>query len=310
MAVLVLLNAKAGTIAHASDKAFDETIRKGLAERGVTADVRLVEGDQIVAMAKEHVEQAGDEPQTVIVGGGDGTLGSVAAILAGTPHIFGVLPLGTLNHFAKDLGIPMEIEGAMDVIAAGQSRPIDVAEVNGKVFINNSSVGLYPFLVDERTAEQERIGAGKPLAMMLALGRAVRVSSWERVRVVVNGEAKQVRTPCVFIGNNLYDPKALGRRKALDGGTLCVYIVKRQSWAGLALLPFKMAIGIVDPERDVEIVEAQSVEISARRPQLRIATDGETSHEATPLHYKIRPGALKVLAPSEAAPAGGSEETA
>ena len=89
-----------------------------------------------------------------MVGGGDGTLGSAASALAGTEVALGVLPLGTLNHFAKDLGLPIELDAAMDTVAANKPVAIDVAEVNGRVFLNNSSIGIYPFFVAKRSAEQ------------------------------------------------------------------------------------------------------------------------------------------------------------
>jgi diacylglycerol kinase family enzyme len=86
----------------------------------------------------------------VVAGGGDGTVNAVAGVLAGTEKPLGVLPLGTLNHFAKDLGIPHEVERAVQLLGTGAPRRVDVAEVNGRVFVNNSSIGVYPLAVRER----------------------------------------------------------------------------------------------------------------------------------------------------------------
>lgn len=211
--------------------------------------------------------------------------------------MLGVLPLGTLNHFARDIGLPNDLEAAMDVIAAGHVQKIDVAEVNGRVFLNNSSIGIYPFLVAERSAEQKRIGVGKLAALGPALLLTLKASSWQRVRISIDDKGREQRTLCVFVGNNFYDLSKLGHRSSLVSGELCVYVVKQQSWLGLALLPFKVAFGLIDPVHDVELFRVQSLEIRARRRHMRIAMDGETVEATTPVHYRIRPGALRVLAP-------------
>jgi diacylglycerol kinase family enzyme len=207
-------------------------------------------------------------------------------------------PLGTLNHFAKDICLPIDLDEAMDVIAAGQVRTVDVGEVNGHIFINNSSIGIYPFLVAERTAEQQRRGVGKLAAFGPALIRTLKAAFWQRVRISTEGEPRELRTPCVFVGNNLYDLAALGRRRDLSSGELCVYVVKQQTRLGLALLPFKVALGMIDRVRDIESFRAQHLEIGARRQKIRIAIDGEIHEVATPLLYRTRPGALRVLAPA------------
>lgn len=261
--------------------------------------MRLADGREIADMARKLVasQSPGDEPPTLVVGGGDGTLGSVASAVAGTDVVLGVLPLGTLNHFARDLGLPIDLEAAMDIIAAGRAEAIDVAEVNGRVFLNNSSIGIYPFLVAERTAEQKRLKVGKLAALGPALLLTLKGKAWQRVRISIDGNGRQQRTACVFVGNNFYDLAKFGLRSSLTSGDLCVYVVKQQSWIGLALLPFKIALGLVDPVRDVELFLVQSLEIRARRRHIRIATDGETVEAIPPLLYRIRPQSLRVLAP-------------
>jgi diacylglycerol kinase family enzyme len=192
----------------------------------------------------------------------------------------------------------------MDVIAAGHVQKIDVAEVNGRVFLNNSSIGIYPFLVAERSAEQKQRGVGKLAALGPALLLTLKASSWQRVRISIDDKGREQRTLCVFVGNSFYDLSKLGHRSSLTSEKLCVYVVKQQSWLGLALLPFKVALGLIDPVRDVEPFRVQSLEIRARRRHMRIAMDGETVETATPLRYRILPGSLRVLAPvlTKAAP--------
>lgn len=306
MKVLVLINSGAGSIIRTNNDDLEKRLRSGFQTRGVEAEMRFVEGQEVGEMARSFVaaKSPGDHPRTLVAGGGDGTLRSVAAAVAGTDVVLGVLPLGTLNHFARDLGLPNNLDAAMDIIAAGQVRNIDVGDMNGQVFLNNSSIGIYPFLVDERSAEQRRRGVGKLAALGPALVRILKVSSWQRVRITIDGNGREHRTPCVFIGNNFYDLARLGHRSSLASGELVAYIVKRQSWWGLALLPFKVVLGLIDSARDVELFRMQSLEISAHRTQMRIAMDGETFEATTPLRYRIRPGALRVLGPvlTKAAP--------
>jgi diacylglycerol kinase family enzyme len=299
MTVLVLLNASAGTIRRA-DYDVEAFVRNGLQARGLEAEVRMAGGSQIAEMAHSFVtaKSPGDKPKTLVVGGGDGTLGSVASTVAGTDVVLGVLPLGTLNHFARDLALSNDLEAAMDIITAGHVEEIDVAEVNGRVFLNNSSIGIYPFLVAERTTEQKRLGVGKLAALGPALLLTLRGKSWQRVRISIDGNGREQRTACVFVGNNFYDLRTLGHRGSLTSGDLCIYVVKQQSWLGLGLLPFKIALGLIDPVRDVELFRVQSLEIKARRRHLRIAMDGETVEAIPPLHYRIRPRSLRVLAPA------------
>jgi diacylglycerol kinase family enzyme len=206
--------------------------------------------------------------------------------------------MGTLNHFAKDVGLPLEVDAAAGIIAAGRTRKVDVAELNGRVFVNNSSVGLYPFMVERRDAHQHSHRVGKMLATLPAMIETLRGASWHRLDIAVAGERQRLRTPCIFVGNNAYgvDLKTMGRRARLDGGELDIHVVRQQSRLGVLLLPFKIAVGIVDPERDVQTFRGAELEIvSRRRRSLRVSLDGEVVRMETPLRYRIRPGALSVF---------------
>jgi diacylglycerol kinase family enzyme len=234
-----------------------------------------------------------------VVAGGDGTIGAAVAAVAGSAVPLGILPLGTLNHFARDLGLPLELEQAVDVVADGHVRQVDVAEINGQAFVNNSSVGLYPFMVAQRNAEQRRTGRGKLLATLPAALRALRGATWHHLDIVADGRRTRVRTPCLFVGNNPYetDLAGFGTRKALDRGELCVHVVRQQTRLGVLTLPFRIALGLADPARDVETFRAAELEVTSRQRHLRVSRDGEIAIVPTPLRYRSRPGALRVFAP-------------
>ncbi|MEA3203922.1 MAG: hypothetical protein QOI63_1602, partial [Thermoplasmata archaeon] len=140
-------------------------IAAAFAAVGVAAEVRCVPGAALPDAAKQAVD---DGARTVVAAGGDGTVGAVAGAVAGTSAHLGILPLGTLNHFAKDAGVPLALADAARVVATGTGRRVDVAEVNGRVFVNNSSIGLYPRAVRER----ERLRSAAPSKALATLGAA------------------------------------------------------------------------------------------------------------------------------------------
>jgi diacylglycerol kinase family enzyme len=220
--------------------------------------------------------------------------------LAGTGRAFGILPLGTLNHLARDAGIPAKLEEAAAVIAAGYVREIDVAEVNGRVFVNNSSVGLYPDMVMLREQEQEKRGSSKRMAMLRASFASLRHFRRHRLWISAPGLEAPIRTPLLFVGNNRYQVNllGLGKREQLDEGELCVYAIRARSrlhlfWAGI-----RGVFGRLDQQRDFITAYVSEAEISADRPSLTLSADGETVRMETPLRYRIRPKALRLIVPA------------
>jgi diacylglycerol kinase family enzyme len=176
-------------------------------------------GDDVSSLAA-HARAESHQP--IVAGGGDGTVNAVAGSLAGTDGVLGVLPMGTLNHFAKDAGIPLDLEAAVRNLFTGQVTKVDVGEVNGRIFVNNSGVGFYPHFVRQRE-EQERRGHVKRVAFVLALRALVRRYLRLRMRVHLGREeALEQVTPFLFVGNNRYQTSGLrlGTRSQLDAGRL------------------------------------------------------------------------------------------
>jgi diacylglycerol kinase family enzyme len=207
-----------------------------------------------------------------------------------------------LNHFAKDAGVPVELDGALDVIAAGCVHSVDVGEVNGRVFINNSSVGLYPSLVLHRERTRRSNGHSKWMATVLALPRILRQFPLHRLSIYANGAKEPVRTPCLFVGNNHYGltPVNFGQRESLESGELCLYVAKQQSRIALLWLAIRSFCGFIDRTRDLRTVSATTAEIRSRKSRLFVAMDGEVELMRQPLVYRSRPGALRVFGPPPA----------
>jgi diacylglycerol kinase family enzyme len=133
-------------------KAEDSAVQRQLVQlftaRGLRADIQLARsGAGIVELARRATKA---DSSVVVAAGGDGTINAVASELVGSNKILGVLPMGTLNHLAKDLGMPLDLESAVDIIAQQTLSRIDIGEVNGRYFLNNSGLGLYPGIVHER----------------------------------------------------------------------------------------------------------------------------------------------------------------
>jgi diacylglycerol kinase family enzyme len=300
--VRVIVNRSGGTLKTSNETDDEAKARFSAAfeAAGVDADIRMLAPD---ALADAFAEAAtAPDLDAVVVGGGDGTINGAVASLAGTDRPLGILPLGTLNHLARDAGIPAVIDQAVALIAAGHSVPIDLAEVNGRIFVNNSAVGLYPDMVRFRDDQQARTGRGKRIAMLAASLRALRSFHRRRLWISAPGIEAPLRTPLLFVGNNRYQVNlfALGRREALDRGELCVYAVRARSRAHLFWAGLRGIFGKLDQQRDFITAYVTEAEIRSDRPALVLAVDGETATMATPLRYRILPGALRLIVPEPA----------
>jgi len=263
---------------------------------GIDAKLTLIGGGDC-AVRCNTIAKRGDP--LVIVGGGDGTISAAAAALAGTDTVLGVLPLGTLNHFARDLGIPNDLGEAARLIAGGKHRRVDVAEMNGKMFINNSAIGLYPLMVLDRDRQQVRLGRSKRLAMIVASMRTLARFGHQRLILTVNDEKELVDTPLLFVGNNDYrvDIGAPGVREKLDDGQLSVLVMRKKTRLGFIAASVR---ALFNRSRDDDMVALEGVErlrVASKRTQLAVSLDGEVARVAPPLDYKIRKKALRVIAP-------------
>ena len=224
---------------------------------------------------------------------------AAASVLAGTGVPLGALPLGTLNHFAKDLGIPLQVEEAAATIAAGHTRVVDLAEVNGETFINNSSIGIYPYMVIDRKRRKARHKLAKWMAMVPAFFRMMRHFPRRRLRISAEGFARPYRTPCLFVGNNEYGMElfTFGRRQRLDSGKLWFYVVKPREPLEFFWMVCRLCFGRMDQARDLDTFQLAEAEISAKTSRLPVALDGEVRIMHTPLHYRSRPRALRIIVP-------------
>lgn len=287
-------------LANRGSGSFTTEAAQGLQKKahrlGVEAELRLLEpGNSATVVTRRLLDEGAT---TIAVAGGDGTLRGVAQALAGTSARLLPLPGGTFNHFARDLGINGPPPRPLELLVTGETRQVDVGEVNGHVFLNNSSLGLYPTLVSERERE-EQLGKNRWEALLVAGFSALRRHPSVTVRLSAGGKEFVRRAPVVFVGNNEYQMEGLriGRRERLNGGELCVYVL--HGHGGLALLRYlgRSLVGRLYREGDFDYLSTQAVRIESRHNKIKVALDGEVMRLAQPLEYKIRPRALRVLAP-------------
>jgi YegS/Rv2252/BmrU family lipid kinase len=290
----VILNASSGT---RDNVALEERLQELFARDGVVAKVALAQsGREINELAKRS---ALGDADVVVAGGGDGTINSVTSELLNTKKTLGVLPLGTMNHFAKDLHIPLELEAAVETIIKGDVANVDLGEVNGHIFVNNSSLGLYPSIVRERK-KQQQLGWGKWPAYVWAAIAVLRRYPFLNIRLDVDGKELVSRTPFVFIGNNEYKMETLtiGGRACLDAGQLSLYITNRTGRFGLVRLAWRALFGGLRQDKDFLAMCTKEIWIETRHKRIRVALDGEVTIMEPPLHYQVLPGRLRVLAPA------------
>ena len=289
-------------------KADRASVEEALRTAGIGGEVELVAGDRIEELVRSHVEGGA---RLIIVGGGDGSVGAAASALAGSDATLGILPLGTLNHFARDLGIPADLGKAAALIAKGRERAVDVAQVNGRTFVNNSAIGLYPLMVVDRENQQHRLGRSKRLAMLVASFRTLAKFHDDRLTLTSNEGRSSVDTPLLFVGNNEYRvamPGA-GSREALDDGHLCVLVMRKKGVPGFLAATARALIGLAREDDMVRIDDVERLRVDSSRASLTVSIDGETCRMKPPLDYRIRKGALRVrvAAPKEATRRSGSK---
>jgi len=294
--VSVLLNREGGAVRATPDIAWKTT--EAFRAAGLDVHVELIAGSECADRCREIVRR-GDE--LLVVGGGDGTISAAASSLAGTETRLGILPLGTLNHFARDLRIPDDIAEAAKLIAEGNWRSVDLGAMNERLFINNSAIGLYPLMVLDRELQQEKLGRSKRLAMIVASMHTLARFGHQRLVLTANDEKARVDTPLLFVGNNDYrlDLGAPGRRESIEDGALSVFVMRKKTRRGFIAASIRALFGRERRDDMVKLENVERLKVASHRSMLAVSLDGEVVHAKPPLEYKIRKKALRVIAPSE-----------
>jgi diacylglycerol kinase family enzyme len=280
MKVVLIYNPKSGSSLSATE------LRKLCKERSIVIATLI----PIAKLRRSRLLPYINKGVTIAAVGGDGTLSAVAGIVAGTRAIFAPLPGGTLNHFTKDLGIAQDLGEALENMTRGSIHPVDIATVNGVVFINNASLGIYPSSLRARSSYEDKLGKW-PAAVFASVRSLIRFRTYT---VTVGGET--FKTPFVFVGNNKYDLDEIGGavRKRLNGGKLSIFIAQTTSRMTLLKIALFTLVGRSGQLDEFDIRSSDSLIIHTRRPKLSISHDGEVSHMKSPLTFEIQKKTLRV----------------
>lgn len=286
--VLVLLNARAGTLLDAGAARVVGEIKAALKPRCEDVDIRLLQPQQL----NGTIAQAALGPHdTVIVGGGDGSLSAAAAAFAATDKVLGALPFGTMNLLARDLGMPLDLHEAVAALATAQTRRIDLAEINGRPFHTLSGLGFFSQMARARE-EVRGHPLGRFVSVALAWSRALRRTGPFTADIVVEGKREQVRALALLVTSNRF--AADWRRQRLDEGVLELHLVEDEG----ALTKLKASAALLTGawrDEGVRSIAARDITITSRRRHTHASTDGERVRERLPLRYRPLPGALTVL---------------
>lgn len=292
----VVLNRDSGTLRDGDAEKMAETIAGIIRSHHHSADVKLVAGAEIQA-ALEATRESHD---AVLAGGGDGTISTAAAVFAGHKTALGILPLGTMNLFARALAIPLKLEDAVTALVTGETRRIDVGEVNGEIFVHHVTLGLHPRIVAGREKQSYRSRLGKKLAGVRTWWKLVRQAPRLRLRLEIDKERLSLRTASLIIANNPFVERlgGLPHSEVPDQGKLAVYAALTRDWKELLAMSAEASIGKWESNSKLDFLEGRQVVIHAQRRKLLVSVDGELIHLATPLKARILPGSLQVLCPS------------
>jgi len=237
----------------------------------------------------------------VIAGGGDGTINAVASGLVGTGKPLGVLPLGTFNYFAREMGVPTDLESAFRTCFEGETLPVTIGDVNGQVFLINASIGLYPIILAVREQTYARWGRSRLIAHLSVLKALLRLRLNMNLTITSDGKRRHIRTPLLFVARNatqLDEFKVPGVRCVSEDG-FSVYALRSIGRLGLIRIVWHALIGKLEPKYDFDMVCTNAMRVESRRMLRAVAFDGERAKMLAPIEFRVRRAALNVRVPKK-----------
>lgn len=295
MNIIGVLNRDGGTFKTTDMEAFAGTAKAVFEAAGHSFEPRVVDGGKLI----EALKRAADEADVLLAGGGDGTISAAAtaAYRKGIP--LAVLPAGTMNLFARSLGIPLALDAALDALAQGEVKDVDIATANGRPFVHQFSVGIHPKLVKLRESLTYKSRIGKMLASSrAAIGAIVRPPNFTAELSTRRGIERR-RTCGISVSNNPFDEGHLPLADTLDRGVLGIYVMRPLTLRVALGLGWGMVRG--KWKSLPEIIDREAREVTIRFPRKKSGAvaviDGELIELESRIELKIHPGALKVLVP-------------
>lgn len=289
--ICVLSNPRSGTALRNAG-----AVERAMQVFGPRAELRAFTGDP----ADEARRALQDGFRIIVAAGGDGTVAGVAHALAGSDTALAVLPLGTFNYFARGLCMPEDAEAAAQAILDGSAHDIAVGTLNGRVFLNNVSIGLYPAILEEREATYARYGRYRILAHIASLRTILRFQRPYRMDILQDETRHQIRTPMLFVARSAYqlDQFGLEGAEAISDDRFVLFLAHQQTRLGFLRLAWKLIRRRVDHGRDVLVSTPRRIAVSVRgRRRISVALDGEKLKMRLPLRIRLADHQLQVIVP-------------
>lgn len=304
--LFIVLNTGSG---RGDAQALQDIIRRVLDEAGRRFQLMPVDDpSRLVATAREAVALAREAGGIVVAAGGDGTLNAVAGQVLGQGVPFGILPQGTFNYFGRRYGISQDTEAALRGLLGGELRPVQVGLLNGRLFLVNASLGLYPQLLEDREAYKQRFGRSRLVALWSGLVTLMRAPRQLSLRLDYEGRMRDLRSPTLVVGNNRLQLEHIGIDPAeLDRGHLVAMAARPVGTLALYGLLLRGLFSRLGEAEHVVSFAFDRLMVSIRgRRRVKVAMDGEISWMDTPLEFKVSdtplPLVVPVAAPEEGRP--------
>ncbi len=294
--ICVLANPRSGTSLRNPG-----AVDRAMAVFGPRAELRPFSGDP----ADEAARAVSEGFRIVVAAGGDGSVAGVAHALAGSDTALAVLPLGTFNYFARGLQMPEDPESAARAILDGQRHDINVGTLNGRVFLNNVAIGLYPAILEEREATYARFGRYRFLAHLASLRTILRFQTPHRMDIYQDETRHQIRTPMLFVARSAYQLDQFGLKggEAISDDRFVVFLAHQQTRLGFLRFAWRLIRKRVDHGRDVIVSTPRRLAVAVRgRRKISVALDGEKLRMRLPLRIQLNDHVLRVILPPSKAP--------
>ena len=291
----VIINARSGTPGKEEAAA---RVSEFLSSRGMTVRLELVRSPD--ALPGAAARAAAGDADIVVAGGGDGTIATVAAALLDTPKRLGLLPLGTFNYFARRLGVPLDLDNALEVIAgAPGTTSVSVGDVNGRVFLNNSSIGLYAAALKQRETTYRRFGRSQTAAYLSVGFVLMRPKGFLDLEITADDTPLLRTTPLLLVGLNRHQMETFGIPgcDCVDTGRLAIFVTRPLATLQLWRLGLRGFFRGLHGSSELEVICASELQVGVRRQRVRVAIDGEVVRLRSPLRYRLRKDALRVVTP-------------
>jgi diacylglycerol kinase family enzyme len=298
ISAIVILNSRSG---NGSKGDVGPELDSMAATLGVHCDIERVRTRTHLIQAARKA--ASSNCDVVIAAGGDGTVNAVANELVGTEKSLGVLPLGTFNYFAREMGLPTDLKAAFRTCFDGEIRSVTVGEVNDRMFLNNASIGLYPVILAAREQTYRRWGRTRFVAYWSVLRALLRLRLNMKLTITSDGKRRNIRTPLLFVARNatqLKEFRVPGAR-CIREDEFSVYALRPMGRLGLLRVAWHTLAGRLEPQHDFDMSCTSAIRVESERMLRTVALDGERLKMLAPIEFRVHQAALSVVVPKEVA---------